>query len=76
MRRGRTLADLDVGQSGVIREVNGEKAFHRRLLDMGFTPGTDVTLKRRAPLGDPLELSLRGYALTLRSDDARSVRLW
>ena len=68
-----TLKDVKVGRSGRILSVGGERALRRRLLDMGLTPGTLVTVKKTAPLGDPLELLLRGYVLTLRRDDAGSI---
>lgn len=68
-----TLADLKPGESGVVTAVGGEGALHRRLLDMGLTPGVRVTLQKTAPLGDPLEIHLRGYALTLRLSDARNI---
>jgi ferrous iron transport protein A len=63
------------GESGIIDAVGGEGALRRRLLDMGLTPGTRVSVRKIAPFGDPLELSLRGYELTLRGEDARSIRM-
>ena len=68
-----TLKDLSVGKSGRIITVGGEKALRRRLLDMGLTPRTLVTVKKAAPLGDPVELLLRGYVLTLRLEDAEKI---
>lgn len=68
-----TLADLKPGESATVTAVGGQGALHRRLLDMGLTPGVKVTLQKTAPMGDPLEIHLRGYALTLRLDDARSI---
>lgn len=68
-----TLDTLRVGQSGIIREVGGEGALRRHLLDMGLTPGIRISLIKLAPLGDPLSLTLRGYELTLRREDARSI---
>lgn len=62
-----------IGQSGVIVKVNGEGRVRRRLFDMGVTPGAEVTLKKKAPLGDPLEVTIRGYELTLRKDEAELV---
>ena len=56
-----------------VTAVGGQGALHRRLLDMGLTPGVKVTLQKTAPMGDPLEIHLRGYALTLRLEDARSI---
>ena len=69
------LHELQVGESGVIAAVGGEGALRRRLLDMGLTPGTCVRLHKLAPMGDPLELELRGYSLTLRKDDAANIQL-
>lgn len=63
------------GQSGVIVSVSGEGALRRRLLDMGLTPGTRVSVRKVAPFGDPLELVLRGYELTLRGEDAQIIRM-
>lgn len=71
----RTLADLAVGQTATVRSVGGEQALHRHLLDMGLTPGVRVLLQKTAPMGDPVEIHLRGYALTLRLDDARNIQI-
>lgn len=71
----RTLADLKVGESGVVNVVGGEDALHRHLLDMGITPGVKITLQKTAPMGDPIELRLRGYSLTLRLADAAKITL-
>ena len=56
-----TLAELKIGQDAVINTVGGSGALRRHLLDMGLTPGTEVTLRKVAPMGDPIELELRGY---------------
>lgn len=71
----RTLADLKPGESGIVAQVGGEGALHRHLLDMGITPGVSILLQKTAPMGDPLQLHLRGYALTLRVEDARKIVL-
>ena len=68
-----TLKELSVGKSGRVLTVSGEKALRRRLLDMGITPRTVITMKKAAPLGDPIELLLRGYILTLRLEDAEKI---
>ena len=68
-----TLRDLKVGKSGRVVAVGGEKALRRRLLDMGITPRTSITVKKAAPMGDPIELLLRGYVLTLRLEDAEKI---
>ncbi len=70
-----TLDKLGLNQSGVITEVGGEGALRRHLLDMGLTPGIKVSVIKLAPLGDPISLTLRGYELTLRKDDAQSIRV-
>lgn len=69
------LNQLKPGESGIIDVVGGEGALRRRLLDMGLTPGTRVSVRKVAPFGDPLELFLRGYELTLRGDDARIIKM-
>ena len=70
-----TLAELSVGASARISAAGGSGALRRRLLDMGLTPGTTVMVRKIAPMGDPIELYLRGYELTLRLDDAREITL-
>ncbi len=71
----RTLADLKPGESAVVATVGGADALHRHLLDMGITPGVSVLLQKTAPMGDPVEIHLRGYALTLRLEDARKIAI-
>ncbi|MDO4742652.1 MAG: ferrous iron transport protein A [bacterium] len=68
-----TLNDLEVGSSAVITEVGGEGNLRLRLLDMGLIPKTAVRVVRIAPLGDPIEIELRGYSLTLRRNDAKNI---
>lgn len=70
-----TLDQIKPGGAGVIDQVGGEGALRRRLLDMGLTPGTAVTVRRVAPMGDPMELVLRGYVLTLRLSDASNITM-
>lgn len=70
-----TVDDLKIGQSGVISQVGGEGALRLRFLDMGLIPGTKVTLEKAAPMGDPIQLQLRGYELTIRREDARKIAL-
>ena len=70
-----SVAQLQPGESGIVESVGGEGALHRHLLDMGITPGVRVTLHKTAPMGDPVEIHLRGYALTLRRDDAARIVL-
>lgn len=70
-----TLDKLPIGKGGVIDTVGGEGALRLRLLDMGLVPGTRVQVCKVAPMGDPLQLQLRGYELTLRKEDAASITL-
>lgn len=70
-----TIADLKIGSSGVIAAVGGEGALRLRFLDMGLIPGTKVTLQKVAPMGDPIQLHLRGYELTIRLEDAQKISL-
>ena len=70
-----TLAELKIGQDAVITAVGGGGELRHHLLDMGLTPGTEVTLRKVAPMGDPIELELRGYELTLRLEDARKISI-
>ena len=70
-----TLRDLPVGKSGLVVSVGGEPVLRRRLLEMGITPRTAVTVKKTAPMGDPIELLLRGYVLSLRLEDAEKITI-
>lgn len=69
------LAELNIGESAEVRGVEGKGALRRRLFDMGITPGTEVFLRKKAPLGDPIEITIRGYELTLRAQEAESVEV-
>ena len=69
----KLLSDFAVGESGRIVRVTGDGRLRRRLFDMGVTPDAEVTLRKRAPLGDPIEITLRGYELTLRKTEAACV---
>ena len=71
----KRLSELSIGEKGRVVKVNGEGAIRRRLFDMGITPGVEVYLRKKAPLGDPLEISLRGYELTLRKAEAALVEI-
>ena len=68
-----TLNQLKIGQSAVITAVGGEGPLRNRLIDMGLIPHTKLTLRKVAPMGDPIEIRIRGYELTLRSDDAANI---
>lgn len=69
----KNLKEFTLGEQGIILSVGGEGKIRRRLFDMGVTPGAEVVLKKRAPLGDPIEITLRGYELTLRNAEAECV---
>ena len=69
----KKLSEFAIGESGVIKSVGGEGRIRRRLFDMGVTPGAEVYLRKRAPLGDPIEITLRNYELTLRKTEADNV---
>lgn len=69
----KKLSEYDIGEKGVITSVGGEGKIRRRLFDMGVTPGAEVYLRKRAPLGDPIEVTIRGYELTLRKTEAENV---
>ncbi len=70
-----TLEEVSIGQSCVVKKVAGEGRIRRRLFDMGVTEGTEIFIRKRAPLGDPIEITLRGYELTLRKDEASLVEV-
>ena len=70
-----TIDDLRIGQEGTIAVVGGEGALRLRFLDMGLIPGTRVQLQKVAPLGDPIQIQVRGYELTIRREDARKIAL-
>lgn len=71
----KRLNEIKVGETGLIKKVEGEGLLRRRLFDMGVTPGATVYLRKKAPLGDPLEITIRGYELTLRKTEASLVVL-
>ena len=71
----RTLRELPIKKSARIVRVHGEGALKRRLMDMGLTRGTTVAVKKVAPLGDPIEVTVRGYELSLRKDDATLIEI-
>ena len=71
----KTLKDVKVGKTAVIAKVHGEGALRRRIMDMGLTKGTEIYVRKVAPLGDPFELNLRGYELSLRKADAEMIEV-
>ena len=70
-----TLNELKVGATAKVVRLNGEGAVKRRIMDMGITKGTEVTVRKVAPLGDPIELTVRGYELSIRKDEAAKVEV-
>ena len=68
-----TLDELKIGQKCAVKSVMGEGRVRRRMFDMGITPGADIYLRKKAPLGDPIEITIRGYELTLRKIEANLV---
>ncbi len=71
----KKLSEFQIGEKGVIKAVAGEPRIRRRLFDMGVTPGAEVYLRKRAPLGDPIEVTIRGYELSLRKTEAEAVTM-
>ena len=71
----KRLDEFKIGETGLIKKVEGEGRLRRRLFDMGVTPGATVYLRKKAPLGEPLEVTIRGYELTLRKSEAELVVL-
>ncbi|QJA08230.1 ferrous iron transport protein A [Romboutsia sp. CE17] len=70
-----TLKDLAPGQSGIVASIGQKGPMRRRLMDMGVTPGVKLEVVKVAPLGDPIEINIRGYELTLRKDEAENILL-
>lgn len=70
-----TIDDLKIGEIGTIALVGGEGPLRLRFLDMGLIPGTKVRLQKVAPMGDPIQIQVRGYELTIRREDARKITL-
>ena len=71
----KTLKDIKIGETAVIEKLYGEGAIKRRIMDMGLTKGTEVYVRKVAPLGDPLELTVRGYELSVRKGDAELIEV-
>ena len=70
-----TLKEAAIGSTVIVRKINGEGAIKRRIMDMGITKKTEIFIRKVAPLGDPLELTLRGYELSLRKADAEMIEV-
>lgn len=71
----KKLSQFVKGDAGVVQSVGGEGKMRRRLFDMGITPGASITMRKLAPLGDPMEVTVRGYELTLRKTEAECVMM-
>ena len=71
----KTLREVPVGSSAKVKKLHGEGAVKRRIMDMGITKGVEITVQKVAPLGDPLEVTVRGYQLSIRKADARMVEV-
>ena len=69
----KSLDQLTPGETGTVLRVGGGGLIRRRLFDMGITPGTAITLRKTAPLGDPIEVEIRGYSLSVRKSEAEAV---
>ena len=72
-RKHGSLASLPVGGTAIVSRVHGERAVVRRLLEIGLVPGTSVTMRRVAPMGDPIELKVRNFALSIRRSEALGI---
>ena len=71
----KTLKDVKVGETAVVVRLHGEGAVKRRIMDMGITKGAEVYVRKVAPLGDPIELTVRGYELSIRKDEAEAIEV-
>ena len=71
----KTLKDIAPGKSATVVRLHGEGAVNRRIMDMGITKGVNVSVRKVAPLGDPIELTVRGYELSIRKEDASAIEV-
>ena len=71
----KTLKEVKVGQSAIVAKIHGEGALKRRIMDMGITKGVSIKVMKVAPLGDPVEITVRGYELTLRKADCEKIEV-
>lgn len=69
------LSEMEIGSIGVCKKIHGENAVRRRIMEMGITKGTEIKLVKTAPLGDPIEVEVRGYELSIRKNDAESIEV-
>lgn len=71
----KTLRDVSVGETVVVKKLNGEQVLKQRLMDMGITKDSEIYVRKTAPLGDPVEITIRGYELSVRKDDASCIEI-
>lgn len=71
----KTLDQLKIGESGVVKKLHGNSLIKRRIMDMGITKNAEIEIVKFAPLGDPIDLKVRGYDLSLRKEDAKNIEL-
>ena len=71
----KTLKDVEIGKSCIVKKIHGEGAVRRRIMDMGITRNTEIYIRKFAPFGDPVEVTVRGYELSLRKDDAEMIEI-
>lgn len=71
----KTLREVKIGETAKVKKLHGEGAVKRRIMDMGITKGAEVSVRKVAPLGDPVEITVRGYELTLRKADAEMIEV-
>lgn len=71
----KTLKEIKVGQSAIIKKIHGDGALKRRIMDMGITKGVEIYIRKVAPLGDPVEITVRGYELSIRKADAELIEV-
>ncbi len=69
----KTLRDVKIGETCTVRRIHGEGALRRRIMDMGITKGSEIYVRKVAPLGDPVEITVRGYELSIRKNDAELI---
>ncbi len=71
----RTLKDVKIGETAIVTKIKGEGPIKRRIMDMGITKRVEVTVRKVAPLGDPIEINVRGYELSIRKQDAENIEV-
>lgn len=71
----KTLRECSVGETAVVAKITGTGALRRRIMDMGITKGAEVTIRKVAPLGDPIEVTIRGYELSIRRNEAEQIQV-